>query len=114
MDTRIFRVLLYFLLLCTSSCSASERFLCDDACSMSNASVCKQDVDPSKEEILLLGLFPCNATDFAAIGITVAGQMAVKKINSDAELLSDYSLRLVVEDVEVGLLWAYSAYSCCW
>lgn len=100
MDTRIFRVLLYFLLLCTSSCSASERFLCDDACSMSNASVCKQDVDPSKEEILLLGLFPCNATDFAAIGITVAGQMAVKKINSDAELLSDYNLRLVVEDVE--------------
>ena len=78
--------------------------LCDNACSESSASVCSREDDGSKEEILLLGLFPCNAEDYEGRGITVAGQMAVRQINNRTDILENYRLTLLVEDVMVSIL----------
>ena len=82
--------------------------LCDETCASpdrgNNASVCFQEKD-SRQEIALLGLFPCNTPNFQARGLTVAGQMAVRQISysdNTTHLLSGYRLKLYVENSQVG------------
>ena len=82
--------------------------LCDETCASpdrGNASVCIQEKD-SRQEILLLGLFPCNSPNFMARGLTVAAQMAVRQISyNDSQrdrLLQGYRLKLAVENTQVS------------
>ena len=103
----------FFLLCCVFGAWLGEvagLILCNETCASpgrGNASVCLQEAD-HRQEIALLGLFPCNTPIFQARGLTVAGQMAVRQISfngSTAHLLPVlapvYRLKLYVENSEV-------------
>ena len=103
--TRVYVLLILIL----SILNVNALVLCDGDCLNSpDIDICQKDVD-DREEIVLLGLFPCNTPTFRARGLTPAAQMAIRQISysgDNPDLLRGYRLRLLVNNSMVR-------YPCC-
>ena len=93
----IWRMSRSLLLLWAVALVAKAVRLCGDCPVNSTASICEQPTD-ERQEIVLLGLFPCNTDIFIARGITVASQMAAYQISYKSNILPGYRLKLLADN----------------
>ena len=90
--------------------STEGLLLCDGDCrNNSELEICRNDTD-ARQQITLLGLFPCNSAVFRARGLTPPAQMAINQINQHQRsmLLPGYRLHLLVNNSMVSILYVYA------
>jgi hypothetical protein len=79
--------------------------LCDerDCANNTDLEICRPFQDSSnKTPLYLMGFFPCN-TRVRARGLTVAAQMAIRAVEKNSSILSNYSMRLSFNNTKVSL-----------
>ena len=86
--------------------------LCDegDCVNKTDLEICRPFSSSNKTPLYLMGFFPCN-NRVRARGLTVAAQMAIRAVEKNNSILSNYSMRLSFNNTKVSLKYARGLYS---